>query len=220
MNQAQNTSKIIENFLYNIISFFPQIIAGTIILIIGVIIGNIVSRLFLGLFRVFNPEKTFKDNKIIKTVSIKAWLLLLSQIVRWTIIIIFLVAAFEAWGIKEVSKLLNQFLMYLPNVVIAVFISFIGVVVAGIVQDLVKNSAKGLGASMIGSLSTIAYYSIIVFTVLLVLSQLGVAADLIKILFTGLVAMFAISGGLAFGLGGQETAKKILEAIYNKFRNN
>lgn len=53
--------------------------------------------------------------------------------------------------------------------------------------------------------------------VLAVLNQLGVASDLIRILFTGLVAMLAIAGGIAFGLGGQGTARDIVVAIQKKF---
>lgn len=216
MYRTQTLSEIISTFFLNILNFLPQLIAGLVILIIGLIVGNIISRLFLGLFRFFSPEKIFKDNKVIKALSIKAWLVLLAQIIRWSIIIMFLVAALEAWGITEVGRLLNQLLLYLPNVIIAVFMGFIGVVVAGLAQDLVKHSAKGLGSSSIGTLSSLAYYSVVVFTGLIILNQLGVAADLIKILFTGVVAMFALAGGLAFGLGGQETAKKILNGLLTK----
>lgn len=217
MYQSQTIGEMLANFLTNILNFFPQLIAGLLILIIGLLVGNIVSRLFLGLFKVFSPEKIFKDNKVIKAISVKAWLVLLAQIIRWSIIIMFLVAALEAWGLREVGRLLNQYLLYLPNVVIAVFMGFIGVVIAGLAQDLVKHSAKGLGSSSVGTLSSLAYYSVVVFTGLIILNQLGVAADLIKILFTGVVVMIALAGGLAFGLGGQDAAKKILNEVLAKF---
>ena len=52
----------------------------------------------------------------------------------------------------------------------------------------------------------------------LVLHQLGVAQELLRILFGGLVAMVALAGGLAFGLGGQNTARQILDEVWDKFK--
>ena len=62
-------------------------------------------------------------------------------------------------------------------------------------------------------MGNIAKFAIYFFTSLIILTQLGVAADLVKILFTGIVAMVALSVGLAFGLGGQEEAKNILKLL-------
>jgi hypothetical protein len=71
---------------------------------------------------------------------------------------------------------------------------------------------------MAGTLSAFAKSTIIFFTVLVMMNQLGVAQDLIRIFFTGLVAMVAIAGGLAFGLGGKDTAKEILENLRKKLQ--
>ena len=48
------------------------------------------------------------------------------------------------------------------------------------------------------------------------LIQLGIAQDLLQILFTGFIAMVALAGGLAFGLGGKERAKGLLDKIANE----
>lgn len=219
MYPTQTISDILTGFLNNIVNFLPQFFAGLIVIILGVIISKIISKVFLGLFKFFSADKFIKDKKFVQSLSIKAWLLLLAQILRWSVLILFLVAAVEIWGIQKVGDLLNQLLLYLPNVIVAVFIGFIGVVVGNLARDLVKNSAKELGSTSVTTLASLAYYSVLIFTILLVLNQLGVAADLIKIFFTGFVAMIALAGGLAFGLGGQEMAKKILKLIYDKINS-
>ena len=83
-----------------------------------------------------------------------------------------------------------------------------GLVFANLVFDIVRHASRGLGSASSNLLGTVARYAIVFFTTLVVLNQLGVAADLIRILFTGIVAMLALAGGLAFGLGGQESARK------------
>ena len=75
-----------------------------------------------------------------------------------------------------------------------------------------------MGKNVGNTVALVAQWSIVIFVGFLVLHQLGVAQELLRILFAGLVAMIALAGGLAFGLGGQSTAKQILEEIWDKFR--
>jgi len=93
----------------------------------------------------------------------------------------------------------------------------IGLVIARIGQKVAYNAASGLGKHLATTVGLVAQWSITIFTGFLVLHQLGVAQELLRILFAGLVAMIAIAGGLAFGLGGQGTAKSILDDLWKKF---
>jgi len=87
---------------------------------------------------------------------------------------------------------------------------------ANLVSDLVRHSVKTMGAASASSLAVFSKGAITFFTVLVVLNQLGVAQDLVRILFTGIVAMLALAGGLAFGLGGRDVAKELLEELKRK----
>ena len=51
------------------------------------------------------------------------------------------------------------------------------------------------------------------------LVQLGIAQSLIQVLFTGFVAMIALAGGLAFGLGGREYAARMLSKLSKDLSN-
>ena len=59
---------------------------------------------------------------------------------------------------------------------------------------------------------------IVFFTILVVLNQLGVAQDIIRILFTGIIGMLALAGGLAFGLGGKDIARDLLSELTKKVK--
>lgn len=65
-------------------------------------------------------------------------------------------------------------------------------------------------ANMLGSIS---YYAIWIFTILIALNQLGIAPQFMQILFTGIIAMIAIAGGISFGLGGKEVAGRFLNRL-------
>jgi hypothetical protein len=218
MTIPEVVASIIANFLSGLGGYLPQFVAGLILLAIGLLVANALKKLTLGLFELVKVETWFKKTKALEPVDARVWLALVGELLRWSVLILFLVAAVETWGIGRVGDTLNELLLYLPNVFVAAVIGFVGVVVGNLVADIVRHSAKGLGSTAAGSLATLAHYAVVVFTVLLVLHQLGVAADLIRILFTGIVAMMALAGGLAFGLGGQETARKVLDALFEKLR--
>lgn len=207
---------IVTNSLKSLGSYLPQFLAGLVLLLVGLAVAAILKEIvirFLTLLRVDewfgNVTDWFGKLKSEQAVRGKVWPKLLAELVRWTVVILFLVPAAEAWGLSKVTELLNQFLLYVPNVFVAVVIAFIGIVVANLVSDIVKNASKSLGGTSSNLLSNTGKYALYFFTVLVVLNQLGVASDLVRILFTGIVAMIAIAGGLAFGLGGQDSAKRI-----------
>lgn len=207
---------IVTNFFTGLALYLPQFVAGLLILLVGLLIASIIKQAVLGFFTLIKFEKLTSEAHVPTSYDVKVWPELVGELLRWTVLILFLVGAVETWGIRKVSDVLNQLLLYLPNVFVAVVMGLVGLVVGNLVSDVVKHTSKGLGAHQAGTVASIARYAIFIFTALLVLHQLGVAADLIRILFTGVVAMLALAGGLAFGLGGQETARDVLKSIRDR----
>ncbi len=150
--------------------------------------------------------------------EVKLWEEVLVEIVRWSIVVLFLIPTLEVWGLSRATTVLNEFVLYLPNVLIAVVIGFVGLVSSNLVADLVRGTVKSMGSSTANALAVFTKTTIVFFTALVVLSQLGVAQDLIRILFTGIVGMLTLAGGLAFGLGGKEMAKDLLDDLRKKIR--
>lgn len=206
-------ASIVTNFITGLVLYLPQFIAGLLLLLVGVLISGIIHQLVMGFFKLLKLEKWAKESNVSASVDVKVWPQLFAELLRWAVLILFIVAAVETWGIKRVGDVLNQLLLYLPNVFVAVVMGLVGLVVGNLASDVVKHGSRSVGAHSAGTLASLARYSIFIFTGLIVLHQLGVAADLIRILFTGIVAMLALAGGLAFGLGGQETARELLKAL-------
>jgi len=124
-------------------------------------------------------------------------------------------AAINVLGIEALTNLMNDILTFIPNIVIAIILLFAGLTIAKMVKDLIEKSASSLSvevktATLFGKISKVA---ILTLTILAVLNQLNIATDLVNTLFQGVVYGLTIAGGIAFGLGGQEKAKEILEKI-------
>lgn len=202
---------------YATVNFIPRFLTGAIVLLIGVIIGSLVKQIIVSVSKSLKIEAYLRRYGV-PELGEYSWTNILAEIVRWFVIIVFLIPTADVWNMPRIITVLNQFLLYLPNVFVAAVIAIIGFVFARIAHDLVLASAKGVDAQAANTVASVTRWAINIFVILAVLSQLGVATDLIRILFTGLVAMVAIAGGIAFGLGGQDGAKDIVDGLRKRLK--
>ena len=212
-------SSIVLNSLVAFVNFVPSLIGGLIVLVIGLVVAAVVYRLIVGLLKTLQLEKFLAKYGVTKIEGRDLeWAELLGELARWSIIIVFLVPTLSAWRLDSVNTVINRVILYIPNVIVAVILAMVGLVFAKLAYRLTSSAARSLGHDLSHTVALVAQWSLTIFVGFLVLHQLGVAQELLRILFAGLVAMVAVAGGIAFGLGGQETAKSILESIWSKFR--
>lgn len=215
---GQTLMTSVTNGLYAASSFVPKFLAGTIILLVGIILASILKQVVIEVFKALNVEAFLKRYGVPEAKEEFTWTNILAQIVRWFVIIIFLIPTADVWGLPQIVTVLNTFLLYLPNVFVATVIALVGFVFARLAHDLVLASIHGVSKETSKTVASVTRTAIIVFVLLAVLNQLGVATDLVRILFTGFVAMVAIAGGIAFGLGGQGEAKDMLEQLRKRLK--
>ena len=198
-------------------AYLPRFLAGLVLLLVGLFAAKIVRGLVLAFLKALRVAKFLVQVKVVREEGeVRVWEVLLAELARWTITILFLIPAAEAWGLSKVTDVLNGLLLYLPNVFVAVIVGLVGFVIANLAYDIVQQVASGLDEKAAKGLGGVAHYAILFFTGLIILNQLGVAADLVRILFTGFVAMMALAGGLAFGLGGKDLASEMLKGLRDK----
>src|SRR2546421_8476541 len=134
----------------------------------------------------------------------------LGKVVYWFIFLIFLVPAVDSLGLTTVSNILNQIIAYIPNVFVAIVVLFLGTLAATFVADIVRGVTASTNIGNPSIFAGIARWAIIGFAALIALEQLQIAPALINELFGAIVAAAAIAFGLAFGLGGQDAARRWL----------
>lgn len=208
----------LNNGLFAVVSFVPKFVAGLIVLLIGIIVASIVKQVLTEAFKALRIESFLHRYGVPEAKEEFTWTNILAEIARWFVILIFLIPTTDVWGLPQVVTVLNTFLLYLPNVFVAAIIMLVGLVFAKLSHDVVLASIRGVSENTASTVASVTRWAVVVFAVLATLSQLGIAADLIRILFTGFVAMLAIAGGIAFGLGGQDAAKDTLENLRRRLR--
>lgn len=197
--------------LFSIVIFIAGWAAGS-------LVGKIIEKLFHSAkvdhaMRQVGLEKALKRGGI--NLNSGAFV---GGIVKWFIIILFLIAVFDVLGLSSVTGFMQAIVIqYLPQVIISVLILLVSVVVAEALQRVVIGAAAAAHVKQARALGRITKWAIIVFAILAALVQLGIAASLIQTLFTGVVVALALAFGLAFGLGGRDSAAKIVEGVLRDF---
>lgn len=224
MPTIQNWGEAIQTSVANgiaiLLAGIPKIIGFLIILIIGWFIATLIAKAVLALLH------AIKFNELADRAGIANFVRdmgvntdssgVLADIVKWFIRLIVLVAAFDALGLPEVATLLNRLLLWIPNLIVALVVLVIGGLLAKAVYGMVRGAAAEAGISSAPILGSLAKYAVWGFAFLVAINQIGVASTLVDTLFMGFVAALALAFGLAFGLGGRDTAAQIVQGWYQQ----
>ena len=204
----------LANALNLVLTFIPRVLGFFVILLVGWLVATLVSKALTFLLRKIGFDRLGDRiglTRLEQRMGVKMDAAgILGKIVYWFLFLVFLVPAADALGLPAVSTLLNQLVAYIPNVFVAILVLFLGSLAATVVADIVRGTTASAHIGNPTVFATIARYAIIGFAALIVLEQLQIAPSLLNELFGAIVAAAAIALGLAFGLGGQETARKWL----------
>jgi small-conductance mechanosensitive channel len=137
-------------------------------------------------------------------------------LVKWLVRIVVLLVAFDVLGLPAVSDVMRQLLLWLPNLVVAIFVLFIGGIAARALGNIVRGATAESGFSNPETLANVVRTTVWAFAIVVAINQLGIATNLINTLFTGFVGALAVALGLAFGLGGRDLASRTLENWYDQ----
>jgi hypothetical protein len=201
-----------------IINVVPGVVVAVLIFIIGWLIGaglgRIVSQVVASL-KIDNALRSAGFEDVMKSAGFRLDSgKFLGGLVRWFIIVVFLVAALDILGLNQVNIFLQEVvLLYLPQVIVAVMILLLAAVIAEVVQNVVVGAAKAAGMASANFLGSVTRWAIWIFALLAALNQLSVASAFVQTLFTGVVVAVSLALGLAFGLGGQDAAARYIEKL-------
>lgn len=218
MLQTVAASDIVRSSLVTLWSgvagFVPQLVAAVVVFLVGWLIAVLLAKVAYHIVKILHL-----DNALAKVGFRQAWERsgfkldspkFFYELVKWFFIIVFLMAATNILGLKEVTEFLRTVVFYLPNVIVAAIILLIGILVAKLLENLVKASVKAAGLVSANFLGSLTKWAVLIFTLLIALAQLKVADDIIRIVIVGFVAAAALAMGLAFGLGGVKHADEMI----------
>ena len=220
-NWLDTTVMALKNLWLGFIEFIPSLIGALIVFIIGWIVALAFGKLIAEVLKKVRFNQIFEKGGwkgVLGKADIKVDASeFIGSTIKWVLMIVFLAAAIEILGFNQLTLFLTaDVLPFLPNVVVAAFIFVVAVIIADVLEKVVRASIEGIKAGYGSVAGVIVKWSILVFAILAILYQLGIGAVFMADLFRGVVAMIVIAVGLAFGLGGKEVAGEIVRDIKNK----
>lgn len=202
-----------EGFL----GIIPELLAAFVVLVVGwliaALVGGLITRLIEALWIQKAIDKLHLTEAFGKLGVKLNFAGLIGWLVKWFLIVVFFIAASDILGLSQITEFLNEVVLYIPNVVIAAVVLLLGVIIGSFTGEVIEKAVRASHVHSGEVVGGIAKWAIVVFAFMAALVQLGIAADMIQTLFTGLVAMVALAGGLAFGLGGRDNAEHILATL-------
>ena len=217
---SEITLNSLQNLWQGFLVFIPKLIGGLIVFIVGWFIAVWIGKLVAEILKRLRLDRVFEKSKWEGAMTKADFKMKMSEfigaVVKWVLVIVFLLAAVEIWGMTQFASFLQAIVNWLPNVVVAAAIFVVAVIVGDFAGKLVEAVVGKMGIGYVKLVGGIVKGSIWVFAILTILSQLGVASRIIEIVVTGFVALIVVSGALAFGLGGKDLAKEILQNLRRK----
>ena len=197
--------------------WLPQFLAAVIVFLLGLLIATVLGKL------VEQLVDALKADAVIERMGTKAYFdragvkldigHFIGKLVFWFLVLAFLLASSDILRLTAVSDALRGLLEYIPNVIVAALILLATVLLANFLHRVTKSAATGAKLESASFVALIVRWAVFVFGFMAAVSQLGVAQDIINIAMSGMVAMLALAGGLAFGLGGKGFAEEVLERL-------
>jgi Conserved TM helix len=210
----------LTNALSMILGAIPRILGFIVILAVGWFVSSLLARAVKGLLRAIRFDDLMRRSGIgdffdkMGTGTDPAGIV--AGLVKWIVRLVVLLVAFDTLGLPAASDVMRQFLLWLPNLVVAMVILFVAGIAARALGNVVRGATVEAGFSNPDTLANVSRTAVWVFAIVIAVNQLGIASALINTLFMGFVGALALAAGLAFGLGGRDLASQSLQNWYTR----
>jgi small-conductance mechanosensitive channel len=200
------------------VNYLPQLIGALVVLVVGYIIAKILYKVItkvLGKVRLDQRLTSNQGGRYVEKVSPGGSpSRLVGGVVFWVVMLFVISSAVGTLGIPALTGFMNQVLAYLPNVIAALLIFIVAAAIAGAIGGLAHRT---MGDTPTGRIVRVAGPTLVMaIAVFMILTQLGIAPVIVTTTYIALVGALALAAALAFGLGGRDAARDLVNTGYRK----
>lgn len=212
------------SFIPQTFDFLRNFLIAVLIFVLGWLVASVVRWVVRTILEKIRISEWFKKANLDKYMDVDSFNWenqldkVLSEVVYWFILIIFLMSSLDILGFNNVNTFITEAVKFLPRAISGGLILLAGFIFGDLIKRLTVGFFRGLEKKSANAVASVVKWAIIILALLGALNQWQVAPDLINILAMGIILFLALAGGLAFGLGGQETAREILDSIKKSLR--
>jgi hypothetical protein len=213
----------LNQFWLQLVNFVPKLLAVVVILFFGWVLAKLARTAVKRILDITKFDQFSQKSGLeafMNSGSLNLTLSgVISQVVYWLVIILFVITGANTLGLNEVANLLHDLASYLPRIILAILVMIFGTLLARFVNRLVFAWLYGIKFSHALAVSTSTEYGIQIIAMFVALEQLGIGMQLIYSLFVIVFGAIFLALAIAFGLGGKDWAAKIIDDL-SKNKNN
>ena len=143
---------------------------------------------------------------------------LVGVICYWIALLVTFMVAINAVGLTIAADLLNKVVLYIPNVIAALFILILGMFFATLLRNIVKTAASNAGISHAQLFAKLVEVIVIVFSIVIALEQLNIAIQITQVTLAIILGAIGLGLALAFGLGCRDIAGRAVNDFIEKLK--
>lgn len=202
--------------------FVISVLLVVLILLIGWIISKLIQTLVVKVLRTVKldmlSDKIELDSLLAKGGIKHSLSELIGVICYWLVMLVTFVVAINAVGLNVAAALLDRVVLYIPNVIAAIFILILGMFVATLLSNIVQAASNNAGIAQSGLLGKIVEAIVMIFAIAMALEQLNIGAKIIELTITIVLGSIGLATAIAFGLGCKEQAGKAIAELVDKIK--
>lgn len=204
-----------DRLLERLLQFLPDIFIAIIIFSAGILLGFILKALSTKIFVAVNIDKLLERSGVVdmmKKGGVKEPIsLILARTIGWMTVVVFSIISLRTLNVPAIERILERFILYLPNIFVAAVILFLGYFLGNFFGRAALIASVNAGFKLASLVGRSVKLTILLLSITMALEQLGIGRETIIIAFAIVFGGIVFALSLAFGLGGKEIARDYLE---------
>jgi len=212
----------VKAMLVRAAAFLPTLIGILVILVIGWIVAAVLKNVIVKLLKIIQFDTASEKSglsDVLRKGGIKNTLSeLIGGLIYWTVMLLVFMAALNALGMTVVASLLDKVILYIPNVIAAIFIITLGIFFASVIGSIVMTASMNAGIKQSKLLSQVTQTVIVIFAAIMTLEQLNIATAILSTTVTILLGAIGLAVAIAVGLGSKDIAGKLMQELLDNLK--
>jgi hypothetical protein len=212
----------VTEMLARIAGFLPTLIGVLVILIVGWIIAGILKSVVVRLLKLIQLDTASEKSglgDVLRRGGIRHTLSeLIGVLIYWLIMLLVFMTALNALGMTVAAALLDKVILYIPNVIAAMFILSLGIFFSSMIGTVVRTASSNAGIPQSKFLGQLSQTVIMIFAAVITLEQLNIASSILNLTINIILASTGLAIAIAVGLGSKDIAGKLMQDMISKIQ--
>jgi small-conductance mechanosensitive channel len=213
----QGLEQAYSNLVHMIADFLPRFLVMLIIIVLGLLVAFVLKyilRAVLGLTKLDRVSEEAGASRILRIAHLPSMTVLLSRSIFWVTWFGFILIGLSVLGVAGLQGQISRLFQFLPEVFIGILILFLGLITANFLSRTALLAGVNAGHPSPRILSWSIRFVIWILAISMTLEELGVARQTVISAFSIIFGALMLGLAIAFGLGGQDLARKSLERYF------